>query len=178
MWSGGWSQECRYCRSSIERSATTSETSKLQARKSREAAFLPRCIFNLAMNEVLHWLSKYDCRWRYAMQLLAVGEKTYHARIRRTALSIYRQQSRILYNSTMEIGKVHEERKYQRQRQSTTPGGSEPTKTGSEKRQSHKRNDAAVAVWLRYILLFPVVERAKRGCIKIDAPLLQICCKT
>lgn len=39
------------------------------------------------------------------MQPLAVGEKTYHARIRRTALSIYRQQSRILYNSTMEIGK-------------------------------------------------------------------------
>ena len=60
------------------------------------------------------------------MQPLAVGEKTYHARIRRTALSIYRQQSRILYNSTMEIGKVHEERKCQSQRQSTTPGGSEP----------------------------------------------------
>ena len=33
----------------------------------------------------------------------------------------------------MEIGKVHEERKCQSQRQSTTPGGSEPTKTGSEK---------------------------------------------
>ena len=67
------------------------------------------------------------------MQPLAVGEKTYQARIRRTALSIYRQQPRILYNSTMEIGKVHEERKCQSQRQSTTPGGSEPTKTGSEK---------------------------------------------
>ena len=56
------------CSSSIERSAPTSETTKLQARKSRVAAFLPRCIFNLAMNEVLHRLSKYDCRWRYAMQ--------------------------------------------------------------------------------------------------------------
>ena len=56
------------CRSSIERSAPTSETSKRRARKSRVAAFLPRCIFNLAMNEVLHRLSKYDCRWRYAMQ--------------------------------------------------------------------------------------------------------------
>ena len=67
------------------------------------------------------------------MQPLAVGEKTYQARIRRTALSIYRQQPRILYNSTMEIGKVHRERKYQRQRQSTTPGGSEQTKAGSEK---------------------------------------------
>lgn len=33
----------------------------------------------------------------------------------------------------MEIGKVHEERKCQSQRQSTTPGGSEPTKAGSEK---------------------------------------------
>lgn len=51
----------------------------------------------------------------------------------RTALSIYRQQPRIRYNSTMEIGKVHDERKYQSQRQSTTPGGSEPTKAGSEK---------------------------------------------
>lgn len=39
------------------------------------------------------------------MQPLAVGEKTYKARIRRTALSIYRQQPRIRYNSTMEIGK-------------------------------------------------------------------------
>ena len=56
------------CSSSIERSAPTSETSKRRARKSRVAAFLPRCIFNLAMNEVLHRLSKYDCRWRYAMQ--------------------------------------------------------------------------------------------------------------
>ena len=73
------------------------------------------------------------------MQPLAVGEKTYHARIRRTALSIYRQQPRILYNSTMEIGKVHRERKCQRQRQSTTPGGSEPTKNGSEKRQSYNK---------------------------------------
>ena len=81
------------CSSSIERSAPTSETTKLQARKSRVAAFLPRCIFNLAMNEVLHRLSKYDCRWRYAMQPFAVGEKTYQARIRRTALSIYRQQA-------------------------------------------------------------------------------------
>ena len=61
--------------------------------------------------------------------------------------SIYRQQQpRIRYNSTMEIGKVHDERKYRRQRLSTTPGGSEPTKTGSEKRQSHKRNKAAAAV--------------------------------
>ena len=76
------------CSSSIERSAPTSETTKLQARKSRVAAFLPRCIFNLAMNEVLHRLSKYDCRWRYAMQPFAVGEKTYQARIRRTSLSI------------------------------------------------------------------------------------------
>ena len=67
------------------------------------------------------------------MQPLAVGEKTYQARIRRTALSIYRQQPRIRYNSTMEIGKVHDERKYQSQRQSTTPGGIEPTKAGSEK---------------------------------------------
>ena len=32
------------------------------------------------------------------MQPLAVGEKTYKARIRRTALSIYRQQPRIHYN--------------------------------------------------------------------------------
>ena len=67
------------------------------------------------------------------MQPYDVGEKTYQARIRRTALSIYRQQPRIHYNSTMELGKVHEERKCQSQRQSTTPGGSEPTKTGSEK---------------------------------------------
>ena len=80
------------------------------------------------------------------MQPLAVGEKTYQARIRKTALSIYRQQPRILYNSTMEIGKVNKERKNQRQRQSTTPGGSEPTKIGSVKRQSHKRNEAASAV--------------------------------
>ena len=80
------------------------------------------------------------------MQPLVVGEKTYQARIRRTALSIYRQQSRILYNSTMEIGKVHDERKYQRQRQSTSPGGSEYTKKGSEKRQSYKCNGAAAAV--------------------------------
>ena len=28
---------------------------------------LPRCIFNLTMNEMLHGLSKYDCRGRYAM---------------------------------------------------------------------------------------------------------------
>ena len=104
---------------------------KVESEKSRVAAFLPRCIFNLAMNEVLHRLSKYDCRWRYAMQPFAVGEKTYQARIRRTALSIYLQQPRILYNSTMEIGKVHRERKYQRQRQSITLGGSEPIKTGS-----------------------------------------------
>ena len=81
------------------------------------------------------------------MQPLAVGEKTYQARIRRTALSIYRQQQpRIRCNSTMEIGKVHDERKYQRQRLSTTPGESEPTKTGSVKRQSHKRNEAEAAV--------------------------------
>ena len=66
----------------------TAETSKWRARKCRVAAFLPRCIFNLAMNEVLHRLSKYDCRWRYAMQPFAVGEKTYQARIRRTSLSI------------------------------------------------------------------------------------------
>ncbi|CDE40998.1 unknown [Prevotella sp. CAG:279] len=33
----------------------------------------------------------------------------------------------------MEIGKVHDERKCQSQRQSTTPGGSEQTKAGSEK---------------------------------------------
>ena len=32
------------------------------------------------------------------MQPFAVGEKTYQARIRRTALSIYRQQPRIHYN--------------------------------------------------------------------------------
>lgn len=76
------------------------------------------------------------------MQPLAVGEKTYKARIRRTALSIYRQQPRKRYNSTMEIGKVPRERKYQRQRQSTAPGGSEPTKIGSVKRQSHKRHEA------------------------------------
>ncbi|MBS7358125.1 MAG: hypothetical protein KIG84_05770 [Bacteroidales bacterium] len=46
----------------------------------------------------------------------------------------------------MEISKVHEELRSQCQRQSTTPGGSEHTKTGSEKRQSHKRNGAAAAV--------------------------------
>ena len=67
------------------------------------------------------------------MQPFAVGEKTYQARIRRTALSINQRQPQIRYNSTMGIGKVHEERKCQSQRQSTTPGGSEPTKTGSEK---------------------------------------------
>ena len=39
------------------------------------------------------------------MQPLAVGEKTYQARMRRTSLSIYRQQPRIHYNSTMEIDK-------------------------------------------------------------------------
>ena len=33
----------------------------------------------------------------------------------------------------MKIGKVHDERKCQSQRQSTTPGGIEPTKAGSEK---------------------------------------------
>lgn len=38
------------CRSSIERSAPTSETSKCGARNSLVAAFLPRCIFNLTMN--------------------------------------------------------------------------------------------------------------------------------
>ena len=80
-----------------------------------------------------------------------VGEKTYQARMRRIALSFYRQQPRIHYNSTMEISKVHEELRYQSLRQSTTPGGSEHTKNGSVKRQSHKRNDAAVAVRLRYI---------------------------
>ena len=84
------------------------------------------------------------------MQPLAVGEKNYQSRIRRTALSIYRQQPRIRYNSTMEIGKVHDERKCQSQRQSTTPGGIEPTNAGSVKWQSHKRNGAAGAVWLRY----------------------------
>lgn len=90
------------CRSSIERSAPTSETSKRRARKSRVAAFLPRCIFNLAMKEWLHGLSKYDCQVRYAMQPInGVGEKTYQARMRRTTLSIYRQQPRIHYNSTM-----------------------------------------------------------------------------
>ena len=41
---------------------------KVESERSRIAAFLRRCIFNLAMNEVLHRLSKYDCRWRYAMQ--------------------------------------------------------------------------------------------------------------
>ena len=51
----------------------------------------------------------------------------------RTVLSIYRQQPRIRYNSTMKICKVHDERKCQSQRQSTTPGGIEPTKAGSEK---------------------------------------------
>ena len=87
------------CRSSIERSAPTSETSKRRARKSRVAAFLPRCIFNLAMKEWLHGLSKYDCQVRYAMQPInGVGEKTYQARMRRTTLSIYRQQPRIHYN--------------------------------------------------------------------------------
>ena len=80
------------------------------------------------------------------MQPLAVGEKTYHARIRRTALSINRQQPRIHYNSTMEISKVHKELRWQSLLQSTTPGGSEYTKKGSEKRQSHKSNEAAVAV--------------------------------
>ena len=68
------------------------------------------------------------------------------ARNWRTALSIYRQQPRIHYNSTMEISKVHEELRWQSLLQSTTPGGSEPTKTGSVKRQSHKSNGAAVAV--------------------------------
>lgn len=99
------------------------------------------------MNEVLHRLSKYDCRWRYAMQPInGSWREDLSSTNWRTALSIYQQQPRIRYNSTMEIGKVHDERKCQSQRQSTTPGGIEPTNAGSVKWQSHKRNGAAVAV--------------------------------
>ena len=79
------------------------------------------------------------------MQPLAVGEKTFHARIRRTALSIYRQQPRKLYNSTMEIGKFTEN-------ESTNDSDNQPRRAEA----SHKdrldeaaiaqRNRAAVAV--------------------------------
>lgn len=79
------------------------------------------------------------------MQPLAVGENTYHARIRRTALSIYRQQPRKLYNSTMEIGKFTEN-------ESTNDSDNQPRRAEA----SHKdrldeaaiaqRNRAAVAV--------------------------------
>ena len=80
------------------------------------------------------------------MQPLAVGEKTYQARIRRTALSIYRQQSRILYNSTMEIGKFTKN-------ESTNDSDNQPRRAevsrqrlALRKRQSHKSHGAAVAV--------------------------------
>ena len=79
------------------------------------------------------------------MQPIAVGEKTYHARIRRTALSINRQQPRIHYNSTMEIGKFTEN-------ESTNDSDNQPRRAEA----SHKdrldeaaiaqRNRAAVAV--------------------------------
>ena len=79
------------------------------------------------------------------MQPLAVGEKNYQSRIRRTALSIYRQQSRILYNSTMEIGKFTKN-------ESTNDSDNQPRRAEA----SHKdrldeaaiaqRNRAAVAV--------------------------------
>ena len=99
-------QSAAMCRSNIERSAQNSGDFKVKARKSRVSAFLPRCVFNLAMNEMLHRLSKYDCRLRYAIQPYVVGEKTYQARIRRTALSIYRQQPRIHYNRQWKATKV------------------------------------------------------------------------
>ena len=79
------------------------------------------------------------------MQPLAVGEKTYHARIRRTALTIYRQQPLIRYNSTMEIGKFTKN-------ESTNDSDNQPRRAEA----SHKdrldeaaiaqRNRAAVAV--------------------------------
>ena len=79
------------------------------------------------------------------MQPLAAGEKTYQARIGRVALSIYRQQPRIRYNSTMEIGKFTEN-------ESTNDSDNQPRRAEA----SHKdrldeaaiaqRNRAAVAV--------------------------------
>ena len=41
-------------------------------------------------------------------------------------------------------------------------GRKRATKNGSVMQQSHKSYGAAVAVWLRYVPLFPAVERAKR----------------
>ena len=80
------------------------------------------------------------------MQPYDVGEKTYQARMRRTALSIYRQQPRMHYNSTMEIGKFTKN-------ESTNDSDNQPRRAevsrqrpALRKQQSHKRNEAAVAV--------------------------------
>ena len=70
------------------------------------------------------------------MQPLAVGEKTFHARIRRTALSIYRQQSRILYNSTMEIGKFTKN-------ESTNDSDNQPRR--AEESHKDRLGEAAIA---------------------------------
>ena len=67
------------------------------------------------------------------MQPLAVGEKTYHARIRRTALSIYRQQSRILYNSTMEIGKFTKN-------ESTNDSDNQPRRAEASRQRPARKN--------------------------------------
>ncbi|MGN0488622.1 MAG: hypothetical protein ACI4HO_05130, partial [Ruminococcus sp.] len=70
---------------------------------------------------------------RYAMQPLAVGEKTYQARIMRTALSIYRQQSRILYNSTMEIGKFTKN-------ESTNDSDNQPRRAEASRQRPARKN--------------------------------------
>ena len=67
------------------------------------------------------------------MQPLAVGEKTYQARIRRTALSIYRQQSRILYNSTMEIGKFTKN-------ESTNDSDNQPRRAEASRQRPARKN--------------------------------------
>ena len=67
------------------------------------------------------------------MQPLAVGEKTYKARIRRTALSIYRQQPRILYNSTMEIGKFTEN-------ESTNDSDNQPRRAEVSRQRPARKN--------------------------------------
>ena len=67
------------------------------------------------------------------MQPYDVGEKTYQARIRRTALSIYRQQSRILYNSTMEIGKFTKN-------ESTNDSDNQPRRAEASRQRPARKN--------------------------------------
>ena len=95
---------------------------------------LPQCIFNLTMNEMLRKAkSKEIADGDMLCSLFAVGEKTYQARIRRTALSIYRQQSRILYNSTMEIGKFTKN-------ESTNDSDNQPRRAEASRQRPARKN--------------------------------------